>query len=74
MTWTSATSVSIRRKKLWKMGNSFEYRRYRECWFEDPSPGFNPRHGLCGPEGRHLVEDPNFLRIDKTTMKYHIKN
>jgi len=25
------------------------------------------------PEGRHLVGDPNFLRIDKTTMKYHIK-
>jgi len=25
------------------------------------------------PEGRHLIGDPNFLRIDKTTMKYHIK-
>jgi len=33
----------------WKWGNSFECRRYRECWLEDPSPGFNPRHGLCGP-------------------------
>ena len=24
-------------------------------------------------EGRHLIGDPNFLRIDKTTIKYHIK-
>jgi len=26
------------------------------------------------PGGRHLIGDPNFLRIDKTTMKYDIKN
>jgi len=25
------------------------------------------------PKGIHLIGDPNFLRIDKTTMKYHIK-